>query len=113
MKDLDEASYILGIKSYRDRSKRMLDLSQFRYIELRLKRFNMDGCKRGYLLMGHDIHLFKNIFSKIPKERKRMSIIFYALTVGSIMYVILCTMPNVACALGITSRFQVDPEKNH
>ena len=27
MKDFDKASYILGIKIYRDRSKRMLDLS--------------------------------------------------------------------------------------
>ena len=34
MKDLDEASYILGIKIYRDRSKSMLGLSQSRYIVL-------------------------------------------------------------------------------
>ena len=37
MKDLGEASYILGIKIYRDRSKRMLGLSQSRYIDLVLK----------------------------------------------------------------------------
>ena len=41
MKDLGEASYILGIKIYRDRSKRMLGLSQSRYIDLILKRFNI------------------------------------------------------------------------
>ncbi|KAL0416298.1 UNVERIFIED_CONTAM: hypothetical protein Slati_3461700 [Sesamum latifolium] len=29
MKDMDEASYILGIKIYRDRSRRMLGLTQF------------------------------------------------------------------------------------
>ena len=42
MKDLSEASYILGIKIYKDRSKRMLGLSQFRYIDLVLKRFNIE-----------------------------------------------------------------------
>ena len=53
MKDLKEASYILGIKIYRDRSKKMLGLFQFRYIDLVLKRFNMEESKRGYLPMGH------------------------------------------------------------
>ena len=37
MKDLGEASYILGIKIYRDRSKGMLSLSQSRYIDLIFK----------------------------------------------------------------------------
>ena len=52
MKDLGEAFYILGIKIYRDRSKRMLGLSQSRYIDLVLKRFSMDGSKIGYLPMS-------------------------------------------------------------
>ena len=46
MKDLGEASYILGIRLYRGRSKRMLGLSQSRYIDLVLKRFNMDGRRK-------------------------------------------------------------------
>ena len=79
MKDLGEASYILGIKIYRDRSKRMLGLSQSRYIDLILKRFSMDGSKRGYLPMSQDIHLFKKMSPKTPKERNRMSSIPNAL----------------------------------
>ena len=49
MKDLGEAAYILGIKIYRDRSKRLLALSQSTYLEKVLKRFKMDTSKRGYL----------------------------------------------------------------
>jgi hypothetical protein len=41
MKDLGEAEYILGIKIYRYRSKRLIGLSQDRYIDEVLKRFNM------------------------------------------------------------------------
>ena len=42
MKDLGEATYILGIKIYRDRSKRLIGLSQDTYIDKVLKRFNME-----------------------------------------------------------------------
>ena len=55
MKDLGEASYILSIKIYRDRSKMMLGLSQSRYIDLVLKRFNIEKSKRGYVPIGHGI----------------------------------------------------------
>ena len=105
MKDLGEASYILGIKIYRDRSKRMLGLSQSRYIDLVLKRFSMDGSKRGYLPMSQGIHLSKRMSPKISKERNRMSSIPHASVVGLIMYAILCTRPDIAYALVIVSRF--------
>ena len=42
MKDLGEATYILGIKIYRDRAKRLIGLSQDTYIDKVLKRFNME-----------------------------------------------------------------------
>jgi hypothetical protein len=41
MKDLGEAAYILAIKIYRDRSKRLIGLSQDAYIDKILNRFNM------------------------------------------------------------------------
>ena len=113
MKDLGEASYILGIKIYRDRSRRMLGLSQSRYIDQVLKRFSMEGSKRGYLPIGHGIHLSKKMSPKTPEERNRMSSIPYASAVGSIMYAMLCTRPDVAYALGIASRFQADPREDH
>ena len=47
MKDLGEAAYILWIKIYRDRSKRLIGLSQSAYIDKVLKRFSMEDSKRG------------------------------------------------------------------
>ena len=113
MKNLDEASYIFGIRIYKDGSKSMLGLSQSRYIDLMLKRFNMEGSKRSYLPMSHSIQLSKKMSPMIPKEKNRMSSIPYASTVGSIMYAILCTKPDVAYALGIVSRFQTDLVEDH
>ena len=49
MKDLGEAAYILGIKIYRDRSRRLIGLSQSMYLDKILKKFNMDQSKKGFL----------------------------------------------------------------
>ncbi|GJW08836.1 retrotransposon protein, putative, ty1-copia subclass [Tanacetum coccineum] len=43
MKDLGDAAYILGIKIYRDRSKRLIGLCQSAYIEKILKRYSMEN----------------------------------------------------------------------
>ena len=83
----------------------MLGLSQSRYIDLVLKRFSMDGSKRGYLPMSQDIHLSKRMSPKTSEEKNRMSFIPYASAVESTMYAMLCTRLDVAYALGIVSRF--------
>ncbi|KAL0402134.1 UNVERIFIED_CONTAM: hypothetical protein Slati_4243300 [Sesamum latifolium] len=86
MKDIGEASYILGIKIYRDRSRRMLGLTQSSYIEKVLKRFKMENSKRGFLSMRHGIKLSKKQSPKTDEELKRMSDIPYASAIGSIQY---------------------------
>ena len=91
MKDLEKASYILGIKIYRDRSKWMLDLSQKLYIEKMLKRFSMKNFKRGLLPLRHGIHLSKMICLTTFEEIQCMSRIPYASVIGSLMYAMLCT----------------------
>ena len=52
MKDLGEAAYILGIKIYRDRSRRLIGLSQSTYLDKVLKKFKMDQAKKGFLPVG-------------------------------------------------------------
>ncbi|KAK8597114.1 hypothetical protein V6N12_065590 [Hibiscus sabdariffa] len=84
MKDLGDASYI-GVKIYRDRSRRLLSLSQSTYIDKVQKRFSMEESKRGFLSMRHGISLSKEMFPSTPQERERMSQIPYAPAIGSIM----------------------------
>ncbi|KAL8118599.1 hypothetical protein AgCh_016205 [Apium graveolens] len=57
MKDLGEASYILGMKIYRDRFRRMIGLTQGTYIQKVLKRFSMKNSKRGLIPMSHGVSL--------------------------------------------------------
>ena len=78
MKDLGEAAYILGKKIYRDRSQRLLGLSQSGYIDKVLKRFSMQDSKRGFLPMSHGIKLSKFQCPTTKDERKLMDKIPYA-----------------------------------
>ena len=68
MKDLGEAAYILGIRIYRDRSKRLIGLSQDTYIDKILKRFNMQESKKGFVPMSHGITLCKTQCPATPDE---------------------------------------------
>ncbi|GJR00330.1 retrotransposon protein, putative, ty1-copia subclass [Tanacetum coccineum] len=70
MKDLGEAAYILGIKIYRDRSRRLIGLSQNAYIDKILKRFKMDTSKRGTIPMQPNVDLRKSQGPSTPAEVK-------------------------------------------
>ncbi|GJY03785.1 retrotransposon protein, putative, ty1-copia subclass [Tanacetum coccineum] len=113
MKDLGEAAFILGIKIYRDRSKRLIGLGQNAYIDKILKRYKMDNSKRGHIPMQERLDLNKTQGASTPEEVKRMQNVPYASAVGSIMYVVRCTRPDVAFAQNITSRFQQNPGESH
>ena len=109
MKDLGKASYILGMKIYRDRSKRLLGLYQSMYIDIVLNRFRMENFKNDYLSIGSRITLSKKDCATTHNEREHMSRVPYAFAVGSIMYAMTCTRADVAYSLGVVSRYQSDP----
>ncbi|GJY73504.1 retrotransposon protein, putative, ty1-copia subclass [Tanacetum coccineum] len=85
MKDLGEAAFILGIKIYRDRSRRLIGLCQSAYMDKILKRYRMDNSKRGYIPMQERLDLNKKQGASRPGEVKRMQTVPYASAVGSII----------------------------
>ena len=113
MKDLGEAAYILGIKIYRDRSRRLLGLSQSAYIDKILKRFKMQDSKKGSLPMPQGTVLSSSQSPSTKVELEKMNGIPYASAIGSIMYAMLCTRPDVSYALSMTSRYQQNPGESH
>nr|GEV06488.1 hypothetical protein [Tanacetum cinerariifolium] len=109
MKDLGEAAFIIGIKIYKFMSKRLIGLGQNAYMDKILKRYKMDNSKRGHIPMQERLDLNKKQGASRPKEVKRMQNVPYALDVGSIMYAVRCTRPDVAFVQNITSWFQQNP----
>ena len=95
MKDLGEASYILGIQIIRDRKNKLLALSQESDIDKVLARFSMQDSKKGLLPTRHGIILSKEQCPKTPQEEEDMRQIPYASIVGSLMYAMLCTRPDI------------------
>nr|GFA67862.1 retrovirus-related Pol polyprotein from transposon TNT 1-94 [Tanacetum cinerariifolium] len=78
------------------------------------KRFDeeikkMDNSKRGYIPMQERLNLNKTQGASTPGEVKHMQNVPYASAVGSIMYDVRCTRPDVVFAQNITSRFQHNP----
>ncbi|GKC83421.1 retrotransposon protein, putative, ty1-copia subclass [Tanacetum coccineum] len=69
MKDLGEATYILGIKIIRDRSKRLITLSQIDYLEKILKKFRMKNSKKGYTPMMEKPDYRKSQGAKTPTKQ--------------------------------------------
>lgn len=110
MKDLGAASKILGIEITRDRSKGVLCLSQSGYLEKVLERFNMSGCKSAKSPIGSHFKLasVRDESECIDTEKTP-----YSSAVGSVMYSMIGTRPDLAYALGLVSRFMSKPGSVH
>ena len=113
MKDLGEANFILGIKFWRDRKNRMIGLSQVGYIDKVLEQFSMQNSKRGLLPFRHELLLSDDQRPKTLEEENMMRQIPYASAVGSLMYAMLCTRPDICYLIGIVSRYQSNPGPKH
>ena len=113
MKDLGKASHILRIKLLRDRRKRMLGLSQTSYIDEILTRYSMQDSKKEFDPFRVGSSLSVNQRPKTPAEIERMRGIPYASAVGSLMYAMLCTRPDICFIVGMVSRYQSDPSEEH
>ena len=109
MKDLGEAAYILGIKIYRDRSRRLIGLSRITYLDKVLKKFKMAQSKKGFLPMFQGVKFSKTQIPTTAEDRKRMKVIHYASTIGSIKYAMLCTKTVVYLAMSLASGYNSDP----
>ena len=113
MKDLGEASHILGIKLMRDRRKRMLGLSQATYIDQILFRYGMQDSKKGLVPFRLGKSLSVNQRPRTEAEKERMRGIPYASVVESLMYAMLRTRPDIYFTMGMVSRYQSDPDEEH
>ena len=93
MKDLGEDAYILGIKIYRDRSRRLIGLSQSTYLDKILKKFNMHQSKKGFLPVLQGVKLSSAQCPTTTEDREKMSVVPYASAIGSIMTA--CCVPDL------------------
>ena len=101
MNDLGAAKQILGMRITRKRKNRKLTLFQGEYIEKLLKRFNMHNAKPVSTPFASHFKLSKEMFPKTQEDMDYMSKVPYASTVGSLMYAMVYTSPDIAHAVGV------------
>ena len=97
MKDLGSAKRILGMEISRDKKASKLWFSQERYIERILEKFNMKNSKPVSTPLAGHFKLSKRLCPSTEKEKGKMLVIPYLSVVGSLMYAMVCTHPNISC----------------
>jgi hypothetical protein len=113
MKDLGDASFVLGIEILRDRSRSILSLSQKNYIEKILKRYNMQDSKPIDTPVAKGDKFSLDQCPKNEFEKQEMQMIPYASVVGSLMYAQVCTRPDIAYITGMLGRYLSNPGMDH
>jgi hypothetical protein len=113
MKDMGEASYVLGVKIIRDHVKRLLGLTQETYIKKMLERYHIQDSKSMDTPVDKSLSLSCDMCPKTLEEKEKMSRVPYASAVGSLMYAMMCTRPNIFYAVGLVSRYQSNPGQKH
>nr|GEW26134.1 hypothetical protein [Tanacetum cinerariifolium] len=112
MKELEEAKKILGMEIIRDRSHKILRVSQSGYISKILNNFRIDNGKSVKMPLGGHFKLSLKDCS-VRECVVRMSKVPYVNAVGSLMYLMVCMRPDIAYVVSVVSRYLANPGKNH
>ena len=104
MTDLGAMKYFLGMQVKQSSGK--IFLSQEKYAEDLLKKFNMSDCKP----MATPMTTSEKLLKYDGKEKVDASL--YRSLVGSLIY-LTNTRPDIVHAVSIISRFMSDPSKDH
>ncbi|KAH9672314.1 hypothetical protein KPL70_017673 [Citrus sinensis] len=113
MKDLEPANKILWMQIRRDRNNRKIWLYQKNYLKKILRRFNMHDCNPIFTSLLVNFKLSSSICPINKAERKKMSRVSYESVMESLMFVMICTRPDIAQAVGAVSRYMANPSGEH
>ena len=78
-----------------------------------LKRFKIDNLKESATPLAQHFKFSSSQKPQDERERKEMEVIPYANMIGSVMYAMVCTRPDIAQAVSLTSTFMADPGREH
>ncbi|UYV68993.1 hypothetical protein LAZ67_6001951 [Cordylochernes scorpioides] len=107
------ANYFLGLQIYRDRTTKMLFLHQASYIERTLEHYNLLDIKLQSVPSDPYSKLTKKMCPKDDQEIEEMNKIPYRQTIGSLMYLMTGTRPDIAYAVSRVSQFMNNPGPSH
>ena len=107
--DLGEAHQFLGLHIFRDRSKKTIHITQSHYIERMLTRFDMSDCRPAYTPFAAGTTLTANTANDADSSLTSR----YQQIVGSLMYAMLGSRPDICFAVNRLSQFGSKPTEAH
>ena len=110
MKDLGVASEFLGIQIYRDRPNRTLRITQSSYIDKILDRFHMADSNPVCTPMEISSSKILSTDSDLQELAQGVP---YRQAIGSLMYLMIGTRPDIGYAIGKLSQYCEKPLKSH
>jgi hypothetical protein len=108
IKELGEPRFILGIEVTRDRTNRTLTLSQRGYIQQLGERFRMKNAKPVYLPADANSRL-----TRAAEGAQCITNVPYRELVGCLMYIVTCTRPDIADAVGSVAKYCENHTSEH
>jgi hypothetical protein len=101
MKDLGEVTTYLGMELVRDRGDKTICLTQEKYVGELVRKFGQQDAKEAStpLQVNHGLSLPKEGEPIIPDQERFPELL------GGIMYLMVCTRPDIAHAVSVLSRF--------
>ena len=110
MTDLGPCNYYLGMSVKRDLTNRSLFLGQRAYLEKVIRDFGMADCKPVTLPIDPNtkLHAMPSEYETPAEDRT-----WYASCIGSLMYAMLGTRPDIAFVESLLSRYMAKPGPEH
>jgi hypothetical protein len=106
-RDMGQPAYFLGMNLSYNRNERQMKLYQRTYIEaLTVKFADFLGMPRS-LPIGHGVQLTKDQGVEQPTENP------YASLVGALLFIAVCTRPDVSFTVGLLTKFVSCPGEAH
>ena len=112
-RNLGCARYFLGIQIKRDRARRTIHITQEHYTKELLEKYNMKEAYATKISIPPGHNLSKSMCPTSEEEERHMLSIPYRSLVGGLMYLAVCTRPDIAYAVGVLSRFMTNPGMAH
>ena len=113
MKDLEPTNKILWMQIHQDKKDRKICLFKKNYLQNILWHFNKKVLNPISTLFPNNYKLSSSMSPSNEAKRMKMSWASYASMMGSFMYAMICTRPNITQAMGTISRFMTDRSREH
>jgi hypothetical protein len=107
VRDLGEATYCLRMEVTGDQEARALKLTQRKLTGELLARYGMEAARRKSVPINPGEKVVRD---GEPLDRERYP---YSELVGSLLYLSVCTRPNIAQAVGVLARYMSAPTEAH